>query len=230
MKESLKREIIQTEDGSKTINFPELKESYHSKHGAVNEAKHVFIDTGLSYWLSKNDSTSLSILEIGFGTGLNAFITCLESEKRKQLINYVGVEAYPVSIQESLVMDYPLALSVEDKNPFYLEMHQSSWEEKHSIHPYFKLQKRKQLFEDIQDQNCFDIIYYDAFGARVQPDLWTVDMFKKMYEALKYNGVLVTYSAKGSVRRAMQEVGFKVERLPGPPGKREMLRATKERL
>lgn len=230
MKESLKREIIQTEDGSKTINFPELKESYHSKHGAVNEAKHVFIDTGLSYWLSKNDSTSLSILEIGFGTGLNAFITCLESEKRKQLINYVGVEAYPVSIKESLVMDYPLALSVEDKNPFYLEMHQSSWEEKHSIHSYFKLQKRKQLFEDIQDQNCFDIIYYDAFGARVQPDLWTVDMFKKMYEALKYNGVLVTYSAKGSVRRAMQEVGFKVERLPGPPGKREMLRATKERL
>lgn len=227
MKGNIKREIITTADGSKTIYLPELNEQYHSKHGAINEAKHVFIKNGLDHVLDKNNPSAVRILEIGFGTGLNAFITFLEAEKNNLPVDYVGVEAYPVSIEEATVMRYPEALLAKDKEPCFKKMHRSIWEQPAKITPNFNLTKRKQFFIDIIDQNQYDLIYFDAFGARVQPELWTSEIFKKMYEALRLKGVLVTYAAKGSVRRAMLEVGFEVERLPGPPGKREMLRATK---
>ncbi len=227
MKDSIKREIITTADGSKTIHLPELDEQYHSKHGAVNEAKHVFIKNGLQHVLSKNNLGTVSILEIGFGTGLNAFITFLEAEQNNLSVDYVGVEAYPVSIKEAMIMKYPEALLVKDRESDFERMHQSMWEQSVKMTSYFNLTKRKLFFIDIMDQNQYDLIYFDAFGARVQPELWTSEIFKKMYDALRAKGVLVTYAAKGSVRRAMLEVGFEVERLPGPPGKREMLRATK---
>lgn len=227
MKDSIKREIITTADGSKTIHLPELDEQYHSKHGAVNEAKHVFIKNGLQHVLSKNNLGTVSILEIGFGTGLNAFITFLEAEQNNFSVDYVGVEAYPVSIKEAMIMKYPEALLVKDRESDFERMHQSMWEQSVKITSNFNLTKRKLFFIDIMDQNQYDLIYFDAFGARVQPELWTSEIFKKMYNALRVKGVLVTYAAKGSVRRAMLEVGFEVERLPGPPGKREMLRATK---
>ncbi|MDH7444473.1 tRNA (5-methylaminomethyl-2-thiouridine)(34)-methyltransferase MnmD [Aquimarina sp. 2201CG14-23] len=229
MKGNLKREIITTSDGSTTIHFPEIDEHYHSKHGAINEAKHVFIKHGFDHVLATKTIKELNILEIGFGTGLNAFITCLEAIKINQTVNYVGVEAYPVAIDEIKQLNYVAQLSEQDFNVIFDAMHQSSWEIQNEISPTFLLTKRKQFFKDIKDQNHFDLIYFDAFGARVQPELWSVDIFKKMYCALGDVGVLVTYSAKGSVRRAMQEVGFVVERLPGPPGKREMLRATKKK-
>ncbi len=227
MKDEIKREIITTADGSKTIHLPDLNEQYHSKHGAVNEAKHVFIKSGLHYIISKNHFEVLDILEIGFGTGLNSFITFLEAEKSNLSIRYTGVEAYPVSYKEASLMNYPKTLSVEDKQDVFGKLHELEWEKPVDISSNYTLTKRKQFFSEINDEKCYDLIYFDAFGARVQPDLWTVEIFRKMYEALRLNGVLVTYSAKGSVRRAMQEVGFEVERLPGPPGKREMLRASK---
>ncbi len=227
MQEEIQREIITTADGSKTIHLPELNEHYHSKHGAINEAKHVFVKSGFDHILSKNKPGSLDIIEIGFGTGLNAFITFLEAEKINLPIYYVGVEGYPVALPEAKLMNYPEVLAVKEKQQVFDIMHQSLWELPVDITSNFKLVKRKQFFADIIDKNSFDLIYFDAFGARVQPELWTIEIFKKMYEALRSRGVLVTYSAKGSVRRAMQEVGFAVERLPGPPGKREMLRATK---
>ncbi len=227
MKDHLKREIMTTADGSTTIHLPELNEQYHSKHGAVNEAKHVFIKNGLHYLSDKEFIKPLQILEIGFGTGLNAFITFLEAEKNNQIVNYVGVEAYPVALDEANVMNYPKTLMVEDKESIFDTLHQSKWEAPCLVSEDFTLIKRKQFFKEIEDKDTFHLIYFDAFGARVQPELWTVEIFKKMYDALQINGVLVTYSAKGSVRRAMQEVGFQVERLPGPPGKREMLRAIK---
>ncbi|WP_109298886.1 tRNA (5-methylaminomethyl-2-thiouridine)(34)-methyltransferase MnmD [Aquimarina sp. AU474] len=227
MQEKLKREIITTADGSTTIHLPALNEQYHSKHGAINEAKHVFIKEGLHTILDTDDFEILHILEIGFGTGLNALITYLEGEKRNQNICYVGVEAYPVVFDEVKLMNYPVILNASNKEIVFDKMHQSVWEIPNSISSNFELTKRKQFFTDIDDENTFNLIYFDAFGARVQPELWTVEIFSKMYDALKTKGVLVTYSAKGSVRRAMQEVGFEVERLPGPPGKREMLRATK---
>ncbi len=228
MQDHIQRKIITTADGSKTIHLPDLDEHYHSKHGAVNEAKHVFIDTGFKHILAENFFNPLHILEIGFGTGLNAFVTFLEAQKINQNIDYVGVEAYPVSIHEARLMKYPEALSEKEKTSIFDALHESPWEQPFEIKSNFIFTKRKQFFVDIRDQNSFDLIYFDAFGARVQPELWTVEIFGKMYNALRPNGVLVTYAAKGSVRRAMQEVGFETERLPGPPGKREMLRATKK--
>ena len=227
MKNELKREIITTADGSTTIHFPELNEHYHSKHGAINEAMHVFIKNGFSHVIGLNTSTTLNILEIGFGTGLNAFITFLESQKRSHIINYVGVEGYPISSDEVGLLNYHKMFFNSDLEKVFYDLHQSPWEEPFVMSPNFVVTKRKQFFLDIDDENCYNLIYFDAFGARVQPELWTEDIFEKMYKALQKGGVLVTYAAKGSVRRAMQTVGFVVERLSGPPGKREMLRATK---
>ena len=216
----MKREILITSDGSSTIHLPDWNEQYHSKNGSINESYHVFIESGLRQVASEK----VSILEIGFGTGLNGFITFLEA---KRPIDYVGVEAYPVTPEEIEKMNFISVLNAEKETAVFKKMHKVSWEEKHKITNEFSLTKRKQFFEDIADKNAFDLIYFDAFGARVQPQLWTEEIFTKMFIALKENGILVTYSAKGSVRRAMQAVGFTVERLPGPPGKREMLRARK---
>lgn len=219
----MEREIIQTLDGSTTIKIKQWDECYHSKHGAIQEAQHVFIKNGLS--LFQNEE--LSILEIGFGTGLNAFITFLEGRKMNQTINYVGVEAYPISAEELVSMNYVEELNATDDKGQFEKMHQCEWEEKNILSEEFSLTKRKQLFEEIDDLNQFDLIYFDAFGYRVQPELWSTAIFKKMYDALKNNGVLVTYAARGVVKRSMIEVGFTVEKLAGPPGKREMFRARK---
>ncbi len=217
------REIIQTQDGSTTIHLPEWNESYHSKHGAIQEAYHVFIKNGFSLLEGK----SISILEIGFGTGLNAFITCLEAKKNSnQAINYVGVEAYPVVLEEALQMNYAQEIDEKECQVFEL-LHQTDWEKKNLISPEFTLTKRKQFFQDINDSNAFDLIYFDAFGFRVQPELWSEAIFVAMYKALKANGVLVTYACRTSIKNAMLSAGFSVEKLPGAPGKREMLRATK---
>ncbi len=223
----MKREVIKTADGSTTIHLPDWNEQYHSKHGAIQEAYHVFIKHGLDFYYSSKSSNELSLLEIGFGTGLNAFITLLEAEKRNLKLNYCGVEGYPVAQEEVGLLNYTSELNAEDKQFIFDKMHAISWEEKHKLTETFSLIKQNKMFHEINETNVYDIVYFDAFGARVQPELWTESIFKKMYKALKNNGVLVTYSAKGSVRRAMQSAGFNVEKLPGPPGKREMLRAVK---
>ncbi len=217
----MKREILITSDGSSTIHLPDWDEQYHSKNGSINETYHVFIKSGLK----QIPEDKVSVLEIGFGTGLNCFITYLEAQKQ---IDYVGVEAYPVTPEEVNKMNFINVLNANKDEAIFKKMHAISWEEKHKITDAFSLTKRKQFFEDIDDEDAFNLIYFDAFGARVQPQLWTEEIFTKMYKSLKQNGILVTYSAKGSVRRAMQAVGFVVERLPGPPGKREMLRAIKK--
>ncbi|MFI0427903.1 tRNA (5-methylaminomethyl-2-thiouridine)(34)-methyltransferase MnmD [Mariniflexile sp. HMF6888] len=251
----MEREVVITADGSSTIHLPEWDEQYHSKHGAIQEAYHVFIKHGLRHFYNEKNISSeftsntvgivsklkrddphecgrevhnkISILEIGFGTGLNAFITLLEAEKIGIEVDYVGVEGYPILTDEVIQLNYPVQLEAEDKESLFKMMHEVSWEEKHLFSNNFSLTKQNRFFSEIKDKGLYNLIYFDAFGARVQPELWTETIFKKMYDALKENGVLVTYAAKGSVRRAMQAVGFKVEKLPGPPGKREMLRATK---
>jgi len=214
-----------TADGSTTIHLPDWNEQYHSKHGAIQEAYHVFIKKGLSH--IPVTSKPLHILEIGFGTGLNALITCLEAKKQNREIDYCGVEGFPVSQEEILQLNYANALDNASAEAYFKRIHENRWEEKFIVHNNFQLTKQEKMFDKIENKDEFHLIYFDAFGARVQPELWEMPIFEKMHTALKKNGVLVTYSAKGSVRRAMQEVGFDVERLEGPPGKREMLRATK---
>ncbi|MDP5081392.1 MAG: tRNA (5-methylaminomethyl-2-thiouridine)(34)-methyltransferase MnmD [Winogradskyella sp.] len=239
------RKIITTSDGSKTIQIVDWNEQYHSIHGAIQEANHVFLKHGLLFFcdehiaqlsnlkqpqsnLQPNETKAIDILEIGFGTGLNAFLTLIEAEQRNQNINYVGIEAYPVENKEIEQLNY-IELISKDYATIFEKMHKTSWEKPHGITANFQLEKQQKFFQDIKASNAFDIIYFDAFGARVQPDLWTETIFTLMFNALKENGILVTYCAKGSVRRAMQTVGLIVERLPGPPGKREMLRARKMR-
>lgn len=223
----MKRKIITTADGSKTIHIEDWNEQYHSKHGAIQEAQHVFIKEGLQHYSANNKSTSVDILEIGFGTGLNAFLTLLEADNIKSKINYVGVEAYPVSMYDINQLNYVELISAENETVFN-KLHTVSWEKEHEITSKFKLQKRQQFFSEIKDNYAFDLIYFDAFGARVQPELWSKSIFETMYKALKPNGVLVTYAAIGEVKRNMKSLGFMVERLKGPPGKRHMLRATKK--
>ena len=223
----MKREIIKTADGSATIYLPEWNEHYHSKHGAVQEALHVFIRTGLEHYLEKYSPEKLSILEIGFGTGLNTLLTFFEAEKRNINISYTGIEAYPVSAEELEALDYAAMIPEKKASAVFKKLHETPWEKRSEIYPFFDLQKEKKFFSEITATSEYDLIYFDAFGPRVQPELWSEEVFENMYKALRPGGVLVTYSAKGSVRRAMQSAGFEVERLPGPPGKREMLRATR---
>jgi len=218
----LERKIIITADGSTTIHLADWDEQYHSKHGAIQEANHVFIKMGLSLFFGQS---KIEILEIGFGTGLNALLTMLEADKNKLQIAYEAVEAYPVIEEELANINFTQQLKIPSEN--FNALHQSKWEEEVKLTPFFYLKKRKQFIDTIQDEKVFDLIYFDAFGPRVQPELWTESVFFKMFKALKSGGVLVTYSANGGVRRAMLAAGFTIEKLQGPPGKREMLRATK---
>ncbi|TGD57892.1 tRNA (5-methylaminomethyl-2-thiouridine)(34)-methyltransferase MnmD [Flavobacterium humi] len=219
----MKREIIKTRDGSTTIHLVDWNESYHSKNGAIREAYHVFIQNGLSLLGEK----SVSILEIGFGTGLNAFITFLEAQKNKLTIEYTGVEAYPVEEGEAFAMNYLEELQAVSQEAEFRKMHQCPWEEKTHFNPYFSLTKRRQFFQDIEDKEAFNLIYFDAFGYQVQPELWSTEIFQKMYDSLKNNSILVTYAARGVIKRSMEAVGFVVKKVPGPPGKREMMIAFK---
>ncbi|AUP81023.1 tRNA (5-methylaminomethyl-2-thiouridine)(34)-methyltransferase MnmD [Flavivirga eckloniae] len=236
----MKREVVITADGSSTIHLPDWNEQYHSKHGAIQEAYHVFIKHGLHHFCNpellhgaeskyvSGSHKTIAVLEIGFGTGLNAFITLLEAEKLNIAIDYFGVEGYPVLMDEINQLNYPAELQAREKEVYFKQLHEVSWNEKYAIAKNFSLEKQNRFFSEIKETDMYHIVYFDAFGARVQPELWTESIFLKMYKALKIGGLLVTYSAKGSVRRAMESVGFKVERLPGPPGKREMLRAVKK--
>lgn len=220
----MERKIIITSDGSKSIYLPEWDETYHSRHGAVQEAYHVFIRNGLDLF---DEGSELQILEMGFGTGLNCFITWLESQRRDLSVRYVGLEAYPVAMEIVAELNYASALGQDGFKSLFEQLHLVGWDETVKISEGFSLRKEKRHFSDLNATGDFDLVYFDAFGPRVQPDLWNEAMFQIMYKALRAGGVLVTYSAKGSVRRGLHAVGFGVERLPGPPGKREMLRATK---
>lgn len=219
----MKREIITTQDGSVTIYLPEMQENYHSKFGAIQEANHVFIQNGLAL----TQSRPISILEIGFGTGLNAFITYVESLKNSQQISYTGVEAYPVTPEEVAQLNYPEQLGASNEQNTFNTMHSQDWEKQNALSTNFTLEKRKQFFQDIEDVNTYDLIYFDAFGYQFQPDLWSVEIFNKMFSALKKDGILVTYACRTVIKKAMIEAGFTTEKIPGPPGKREMLRGYK---
>lgn len=226
---TIKRTLFYTEDGSPSLKLEGLEEQYHSKHGALQESRYVYLEKGLEAIYKTVQRTPLFVLEMGFGTGLNALLTAFFAKAHQLPIDYTGIEGYPLE-EEWKELKYGAVLpDHHEGNRLYTKLHQAPWEEKSVLTPWFSLCKHKLLFEDFTPRKTYDLIYYDAFGARVQPELWTESIFRNMYDALNCGGVLVTYSAKGSVRRILQNLGFRVERLPGPPGKREMLRGTRDR-
>ncbi len=221
--------IIVTGDGSQTLESETFGVNYHSRHGAVSETKHVFIEMGMRYKAVVNHQ--LNILEIGLGTGLNAFATFLETEKRNLDISYIGLEAFPPGDELIQQLDYPEAFGAEDQKQAFLEIHQSDWGKTIRLGDGFLFEKRQEKFEEADlESNHFDVIYYDAFAPTSQPHLWEEPILRKMFDSLKEEGVLVTYCAKGVFKRTLKSIGFLVEKLPGPPGKREMTRATKPKI
>lgn len=219
----MSHELIRTEDGSSTLYVPELNEHYHSVHGAIQESGHIFIRAGIEH----STSTALRILEAGFGTGLNAYLSLVHAHSCQQHITYHSFEKYPLTPEEINTLNYKEYIKFEEKKLFN-KLHECKWEENVNISPFFTLHKHRADFREVDFNGQFDIVFYDAFNPDVQPHLWTAEVFSRFHHALRPGGILVTYCVKGIVKQALRAVGFTLKRLPGPPGKREMLRATKE--
>lgn len=220
------RHIIETADSSNTIFVPDLKQHYHSTHGALQESEHVFIEAGFRY--ANAPGKTLNILEVGFGTGLNALLTLREAELHKTPVNYLSLEKYPLSLEEISKLDYDSIIKeIDIQNPL-LALHSCEWNKGISVSDFFTLKKIDCDLKKIDlPKEYFDLIYYDAFAPSAQANLWTIEIFTKMHDTLNVGGSLVTYCVKGDVRRNMKAAGFSVEKIPGPPGKREMARAHK---
>jgi tRNA U34 5-methylaminomethyl-2-thiouridine-forming methyltransferase MnmC len=228
----MKRIIQETEDGSKTIYIEDLDETYHSKHGAVQEALHVFIKNGLNHFLTNKNQ--IKILEIGYGTGLNAFITLLEAEKHQKPIHYVGIEKFPVSDEEFELVNYfddvfkfypELNHRKEELLNCYHQLFKCEWENWHQISSVFKIKKVKEDFFNLKSINelHIDLVYFDAFGSKVQPKLWEEDLLTIVDSLTNNTAIFTTYAAKGSVKRGLNNLGYVVQKRQGPPGKREMM-------
>jgi len=213
--------IILTEDGSHTLLDMNTGETYHSVHGAIQESEHVFIRKGLD--LFKNSETAIHIFEVGFGSGLNALLTYLWAGKNKVPVQYKTIELYPVPFETVKHLNYPRLLNVDEQ--LFWKMHKAG-NEKTVLSEYFTFQKHEVALRDARlPSDTFDVVFFDAFSPGTQPDMWTEENFGKIAYAMKTGGILTTYSTKGDVRRALKANGFKIEKLPGPPGKREILRA-----
>lgn len=223
----IKRKIRITEDGSSTLELIGMDENFHSIHGAIQESEHIFIQNGL---LKKaSEQNAICIFEMGFGTGLNALLTRLMAASHNLSIEYLCVEAYPVEMELVEKLNYSEMLKLKgDEADFLYHLHTTEWDVKTKFSPDFQFEKRKATLEDTQlPENKFDLVYFDAFNPDLQPELWTEDVFRKIYLAMKPNGILMTYSAKGKVKRALKTAGFSLNALPGPPGKREITQAIK---
>ncbi len=221
----MKPELEVTGDGSHTLYNPELNEHYHSTFGALTESQFVFIGAGLSAF---RENSTVEILEVGFGTGLNAFLSLRESQSRNLLIRYTAIEPYPLPEDVCMKFNYPELIASPDLLPIFMKMHKAPFNMASRLLPCFSLVKIKETLQDVflgQDQ--FELVYFDAFGPDAQPEMWTEEVFRKIAFSMKHGAILVTYSVKGSVRRALKAAGFSVQKLPGPPGKREITKAVK---
>jgi len=217
--------IITTSDGSHSLFNEELNETYHSVHGAIQESLHVFIQSGLSYFLEKSDAKNISILEIGFGTGLNTLLTIQAAQLLPLSFQYKTLEAFPLQEEVWSQLNYAETLGMKSQ---FDSLHRLSWEERHTILPYFEFQKHHIKLQDVElpSSSC-DVVFFDAFAPSKQPELWEIDMLRKVANALRPGGVFVTYCAKGQLKRDLKNLGLVVETIPGPPGKKEMVRALK---
>ncbi len=226
--------IIKTADGSHSLFVEKLNEHYHSIHGAIQESKHIFIDAGLKGFISFSElsfqiqgDAELNILEIGLGTGLNALLTVIEANKLKININYTAIEAYPISSDIANELNFIECLNERQYQSAFNTIHTCEWEKPTLLSEHFAFYKIKNRLQEIVFEGKFNLIYFDAFGPAAQPEMWEEKLFAKLFAALEPKGCLVTYCAKGEVKRILKRVGFTVESLQGPPGKREMVRARK---
>jgi tRNA U34 5-methylaminomethyl-2-thiouridine-forming methyltransferase MnmC len=219
------KELIITKDGSHSLLNTNMGVSYHSKHGAIQESQHIFIDEGLKPLLNKH--AELSIFEMGFGTGLNTLLTYITTENYPVKIYYETIETDPVAIELASSFNYTTSLNRPDLQSKFMQLHQLPWDSPQPLSDNFYFYKRRASITDILLTSTFNLVYFDAFDPVTQPALWTTTIFAKLYSTMAKDGVLVTYCSKGIVRRAMQEAGFSIEKVPGPPGKREIVRATK---
>ena len=222
------REIIDTGDGSHSIAIPGMQVTYHSRHGAIQESMHVFIEAALRY-----TTGDVHIFETGFGTGLNALLTLIDAEQQSRNIFYETIEPFPLTIAEAAQLNYCNVLQRTDLQPLFEQLHTCAWETPVAITPRFIVKKRRLSLPDLStDQPInqstdqpINIVYFDAFAPSVQPELWTTTVFASLYQRMAANGILTTYSSKADVRRAMESAGFSIQKIPGPWGKREMIRA-----
>jgi tRNA U34 5-methylaminomethyl-2-thiouridine-forming methyltransferase MnmC len=222
----MQRNLFVTRDGSHSVSIPAWRVFYHSVHGAIQESLHVYIEAGLHYWLQQHVAASQCVVfEMGFGTGLNALLTLLEAERLQRKIIYETVEAYPLETAIVQQLNYCEALQKPNWQPVFESLHTGGWNVQLSITNFFSFKKVNALLADYSPDEPVDVLYFDAFAPTAQPELWSAELFKQLREMLAPGGILVTYCSKGIVRRNMQAAGFSVEKIPGPRGKREMLRA-----
>lgn len=220
-----KRQIITTADGSKTIYFPDLDENYHSHNGALQESVHIFIKNGIRHFATQ---TSIHIFEVGFGTGLNALLTADFAQNNTVKTIYHTIEAFPIALEEVEALNYASLFEVEKIKDLALGLHQLPWGKEMEVDDYFQFKKIHDKLENYSlENNFYDCVFFDAFAPAIQEELWTTEIFSKIFQALKPGGLLVTYCAKGQVKRDLKSVGFTVESTPGPPGKREITLAWK---
>ena len=222
----MKREIILTADGSHTVQVNEMNVTYHSHHGAVQESRHVFVEAGFLHkaeQLPKEEP--MRIFEMGFGTGLNALLTLVEAEKLERQVRYTAIENFPLSEAEASALNY--AELVPASKELFKKLHGAEWNVDVILSEYFTVKKIKADLLSQPFDESFHLIYYDAFAPAAQPELWTEEIFRKLFQMLLPGEILVTYCSKGDVRRAMMAACFLVQKIPGPKGKREMVRATR---
>jgi|WetSurMetagenome_2_1015567.scaffolds.fasta_scaffold55992_2 tRNA U34 5-methylaminomethyl-2-thiouridine-forming methyltransferase MnmC len=217
--------LVITGDGSHTLFVPELNEHYHSTFGALTESLVVFIRSGLDTF---SPGKALTVFEIGFGTGLNALLTCVTAMEKKLKIQYYSLEKYPIPANLYTQLNYPLLMhAAGDTDGWLLAMHQAPWNENREITPGFSLHKINRSLSGFEPAFSCDLIYFDAFAPDKQPEMWSLEIFAQLYQCLNPEGLLTTYCVKGSVKRMLKSAGFTIEKLPGPPGKREILRGRK---
>lgn len=218
-----------TADGSSTLYLPEMEEHYHSVNGAVQESQHVYIAAGLQHFLAQNTTSAalpIHLLELGFGTGLNAFLAALHVEEKQIPLIYTSLEKFPLPEEITSQLNYGEISAVENPGLFQ-SIHSADWELPVCLTSFFSLHKVRTDFNHYSFPGKYDVVFYDAFAPDKQDEVWNQALFDKLFSSMNTGGVLTTYCAKGAIRRMMQQAGFSVERIPGPPGKREMLRATK---
>ncbi len=216
--------LLLTHDGSHTLYNAALNQHYHSLQGSLQESQHIFIGLGLLPKIHEGQGRQeVRVLEMGFGTGLNALLSWKIADQMAVCVAYTGIEAYPVSLEEAGVLNYGEKAGKQG----FMQLHTVSWQETHRLSACFSFCKQQQRLEALQPEGLYDVIYFDAFAPEAQPELWTEAVFTQLAKQLPAGGILVTYSSKGAVRRALQASGFRVEKHPGPGRKREVIRAVK---